>query len=314
MTTEPQPPAAGAEPAPRTADTDTADPAAILVGYDGSPGADLALRWALDEAARFHGSELRPGSLTVMQSWHEPMISKQTWVQRWNDPEFEERAAAEALERLVAEAAADHPAVPWRSVLALEHPAEALIATAASHQLVVVGSRGHGGFVGLALGSVAERVADRSPAPVVVVRAEGNTDGDIVVGVDGSVGSRRALLWAVAEGRARSCGVRAVLSWTAGLPIVAHGAQPFGAGANDDDARMALHHIVTEELGPARAADVECVAFSEPAAKMLVEAADEAALIVLGVSSDAHDGHHHHLGSVSRQVLRHAACPVVITR
>jgi nucleotide-binding universal stress UspA family protein len=287
--------------------TGTEEPA-IVVGYDGSAGAELALQWALQEARLLHVG------VTVVQSWHEPTISKRTWVERWKDPAFEERSATEALRRTVDVAGAPYPDVPRQSTIVDDRPVDALLAAADGHQLVVVGSRGHGGFIGLALGSVAEHVADASPVPVAVVRAEGAVDGDIVVGIDGSVGSRRALLWAAAEGRARSRPVRAVLAWTAGLPIATHGAQPFGAAATETDARMALHHIVTEELGSARADEVECVALCEPAAKTLVDAAAGAALVVLGASANVRDGHRHHLGSVGRQVLRHAPAPVVITR
>jgi nucleotide-binding universal stress UspA family protein len=291
---------------PATPDDDEA-PAPILVGYDGSPGAEQALTWAVDEADRRHTS------LTVVQSWHEPVLSERTWLERWDDPAFEERAAAAALDQVVHQAVAGHPGTAFASQLVAEHPVDALLAAAADSQLVVVGSRGHGGFAGLLLGSVAERLAGTSPSTVVVVRAMPPQDGPIVVGVDGSIESRRALRWATAEGRIRSCPVRAVLAWTAAPPFGARGAEPFGAAASEADARMALHHILVEELGPDGAESVTCTPVRSPATRALVEGAEDAALLVIGGPTVAGPDPDH-LGSVARQVLRHGPCPVVVTR
>lgn len=279
----------------------------VLVGFDGSPGATTALRWAAAEAAR-HGL-----GLTVLQSWHEPVLSERTWTERWEDPALEERTAHEALEAAVADVVADHPDLAWSTALVPAKPGEALVAAAPEHEIVVVGSRGRGGFAALALGSVAERVAQDAPVTVVVAGTEAPQGRGITVGVDGSVGSRRALLWAAEEARVRAVPLRAVLAWTARIPIAAHGAQPFGAAATDDDAQRALHRTVVEQLGPAAAGAVELEAACAPAARALLEAASGSELLVLGAAPLA-EGTRHSLGSVARQVLRHAPCPVVVAR
>lgn len=279
----------------------------VLVGYDGSSGADAALRWAAAEA------ELRGLRLTVMQSWHEPVLSERTWRERWDDPDLEERTAAEALDEAVAAAMSGHPTVPWSTVLVPAKPREALVAAAADHELVVVGSRGRGGFAGLALGSVAEHVAGEAPVTVVVVRHVAPDGRGVVVGVDGSTGSRRALLWAADEGRRRAAPVRAVLAWTARIPIAAHGSQPFGAAATGEDARLALHRTVAEQLGRSGADAVELEAVDAPAARAILEAAEAAELIVVGATPAVGEASGA-LGSVGRQVLRHAPCPVAVAR
>lgn len=279
----------------------------VLVGYDGSPGSDLALRWAAEEADR------RGLELTVLQSWHEPVLSERTWLERWDDPALEEREARAALDEAVADALARHPGVPWSTALVPARPGEALVAAAADHHLVVVGSRGHGGFATLALGSVAEHVSRAAPVTVVVVGDVPPTGRGVVVGVDGSTGSRRALLWAAEEARVRSVPLTAVLAWTARVPIAARGAQPFGAAATDDDARRALHHTIVEQLGAAGAGAVQLRTASVPAARALLEAAADAELLVVGAAPFT-EGSRSSVGSVVRQVLRHAPCPVVVAR
>ena len=71
-----------------------------------------------------------------------------------------------------------------------------------------------GGFKGLLVGSVSREVLYRSHAPVAVVRESvAEPDGPIVVAVDGSPTSRRALAWALGEARARQCRLIALHAW-----------------------------------------------------------------------------------------------------
>jgi nucleotide-binding universal stress UspA family protein len=279
----------------------------VLVGFDGSPGAEAALRWA------FHEASSRGVALSVLQSWHEPLLSEHTWRERWDDPAAEEREAATRLEQVVAAHAVDHPEVLTATALVPEKPEAALVAASSEHDLVVLGSRGSGGFAALTLGSVAEHVAAAAPASVAVVPALAAEGTGITVGVDGSIGSRRSLLWAAEESRIRSSELTAVLAWTPRLPVAARGAQAFGAAATDEDARMALHRTVVEQLGPAVAATIGLSAVCGPAARALLDAAVGSELLVIGAQLVT-GRHPDRLGSVARQVLRHAPCPVVIAR
>ncbi|MGB8861089.1 MAG: universal stress protein [Ilumatobacteraceae bacterium] len=134
----------------------------IVVGVDGSAGSEEALLWAVEEALRC-GSEL-----VLVHGWVYPYVGSRTGVA---EPRDEMRL--DAMRTLEASALRVHavaPSVRCQSIITEESPAKALIDAAAQADLVVVGSRGHGGFSALLLGSVSRTVLQHSPRPVVVVR------------------------------------------------------------------------------------------------------------------------------------------------
>lgn len=136
----------------------------IVVGIDGSEGGDAALRWARSRAARWGAT------LEVVLAW--TRLDPPGGEGGPDVGEQEARAALEAaMERI---GGADGVEVVLTSVNDL--PTRALLAAAERADLLVVGSRGLGGFTGLLLGSVSHQVAAHSPVPVVVVRPGG--DGD----------------------------------------------------------------------------------------------------------------------------------------
>src|SRR5690606_26469128 len=104
-------------------------------------------------------------------------------------------------------------------------PAQGLLEAAKGADLLVVGARGLGGFRGLLLGSVSQQCLQHAPGPIAVVRSSEDADdasgatrdaasGErIVVGVDGSDGSRAATGWAVTEARLRGAALQAVHAW-----------------------------------------------------------------------------------------------------
>lgn len=100
------------------------------------------------------------------------------------------------------------PRVPIDTALARDDPAEALLTAAKDTDLVVVGTRGRGGFAGLLLGSVSRKVAAHADLPVVVVRGEtGRATGDgVVVGVRDDR-DEEAVGFALAEAELREAGV-----------------------------------------------------------------------------------------------------------
>ena len=83
-----------------------------------------------------------------------------------------EQAAREALDETLAEVVGKEAGVPVEAKLVKANPAEALVEAAANADLLVVGSRGHGGFAGLLLGSVSQQCAHQAPCPVVIVREQ----------------------------------------------------------------------------------------------------------------------------------------------
>jgi nucleotide-binding universal stress UspA family protein len=126
----------------------------IVVGYDGSKGSELALEWAAREA------RLRGVPLSVVRAW--------TTGEFGTDEELGD-FTQQQLEKDVAEALSHDQSLPWQAVAAMGSPAKVLIEHSAGAQMLVVGSRGHGGFAGLLLGSISQQVSAHSGAPVVVI-------------------------------------------------------------------------------------------------------------------------------------------------
>jgi nucleotide-binding universal stress UspA family protein len=139
----------------------------ILVGIDGSDNSRKALEWAVHEAG------VRGVPLTVL-GVHS--VATNYWTgdpERYptDAPETEvvRRAAEDAVQKAVSQAGEPAPAsVTVRAVTGVA--AHELVAASADADLVVVGSRGGGGFARMALGSVSHQVAAHAQSPVVVIR------------------------------------------------------------------------------------------------------------------------------------------------
>ncbi|MGZ4316294.1 MAG: universal stress protein [Gaiellaceae bacterium] len=140
----------------------------IVVGVDGSSGARAALCWAIGEA-QFRRIPV-----------HAVYVHKHPWSSDTASPyrqlvvgELRERLAEEARQNLddevhaALETAGDGVRVVQQVVEGF--PAEVLVRAATDADLLVVGSRGHGGFVGLLLGSVSQQCAQHASCPVVIV-------------------------------------------------------------------------------------------------------------------------------------------------
>lgn len=131
----------------------------IVVGFDGSEQSLAALRSAVDEA------RLRHGKVRLVTAWHYPPVPSTVEDSGTNDSfHAAERVQAGALEAVAAEG------VDISGTLVRDPPATALLDAAKDADLLVVGSRGHGGFPGLLLGSVSSQVAHHAPCPVLIVR------------------------------------------------------------------------------------------------------------------------------------------------
>jgi nucleotide-binding universal stress UspA family protein len=138
-----------------------ADPR-IVVGVDGSPSSCQALRWAARQA------KLIGASLEVIACWEFPTAFG--WVPQYPadfDPSGDSRRA---LEDTVAEVLGKDPGVEIAIEVVEGHAAPVLVDAARGASLLVVGSRGHGGFTGMLLGSVSEHCVSHAPCPVTVVR------------------------------------------------------------------------------------------------------------------------------------------------
>ncbi len=134
----------------------------IVVGVDGSDPSRRALRWAADQA-KLTGAELK-----VVTTWEYPPRSDGLRpIRRTSTPT---RMPRKALRETVDAVLGADPAVVVHLKVTEGHPAFVLTEAARGAALLVVGSRGHGAFAGMLLGSVSEYCAAHAPCPVVVVR------------------------------------------------------------------------------------------------------------------------------------------------
>jgi nucleotide-binding universal stress UspA family protein len=142
--------------------------AGIVVGIDGSHHSERALDWALKEAALRHTPLTVLSVHQVIHGWTghaAPMLQDAPLVEQTRV------AAQEATDKALAALAGPHPeSVTVVAVSGL--PAEALLEAAADADMIVVGSRGAGGFERLAMGSVGDQVARHAHCPVVIVPRE----------------------------------------------------------------------------------------------------------------------------------------------
>nr|BFD89120.1 universal stress protein [Kitasatospora sp. Xyl93] len=275
----------------------------VLAGVDGSPQSTAAARWAATEAAR------RGASLRLVHAW--PWLTD--GVSSFAEPD----TLPEAVRRILAEAAEDvrspHPELAVETDAVLDAPVDGLVAAAEEAELLVLGSRGRGGFTGLLLGSVSRSVAGRSPVPVVVVREAGAEGaGEVVVGVDAHTPEAEVLDFAFREAALRGARVRAVHGWE--LPPVfgyAGGAVPAAELAQLEALEAKL--LTLALAGPReRHPDVEVVEDVQlGAARALVEASAGAALVVVGRGRRPIELGPR-LGRVAHAVLHHTEAPVAV--
>lgn len=143
-----------------------AHPSTIVVGVDGSKESRQALRWACEEAALRSLDVLAVAVWNVFPITLEPLVGLTAW-ERTVDSEQVTRATLAAL---VAEVAGEFPEVALAQQVMTGHPAEELIKLSADAAILVVGAQGHGGFMGMLLGSTSKHVLAHSACTVVVVR------------------------------------------------------------------------------------------------------------------------------------------------
>lgn len=268
----------------------------ILVGYDGSPGSERALRWAAREA-RWRGTVLTvchaapPGYVPVAPGGEEALDGAR-------------RAGEPGLARALRFAQDIMGPGMARPLLATGPAAQVLCEHSADADMVVVGARGCGGLPGSLLGSVSQRVAAHARGPVIVVRghwqqAGGYAPGRVVVGADGSPGSRAAIAFAVDEAALRAVPLLALCA-LADAPGSLGGAGRLEEAVGQDIARWEKEYPEVTILWQ--------VTPGQPRTALL-DAASEAQLLVVGARGRG-GIRGMLLGSVSQAMLHHASCPV----
>ena len=187
----------------------------IVAGMDGSDQSLRAVEWAAREAAR-HGAALRIVSVPVLP----PRMSWSREVRGTPDTVADEiyESSKKALVAAAARAAEVEPGLEVDTALLSGPPAQALTDAAADAAMLVVGSRGAGGFAALVLGSVSRYVATQATGPVVVVREETTAvQHEIVVGIR-DLDQPTAIGFAFEEAELRRARLRAVHAWHWFLP------------------------------------------------------------------------------------------------
>jgi len=266
----------------------------IVVGVDGSEGAAAALDWAAVEAGRrsaplllVHASRLlEPGSMLDEEALERLRGERRRLLESTRD----------GLLR-------DLPNLRVELRLEADDPAHVLTELGETALMVVVGSRGVGGFERLLLGSVGLYVAAHGRCPVVVVpRGGGLERGEkIVLGVDERHRESAAIDWAFAEADLR------------GVPLVAlHAVGGYGAPGQRIGEEMALSEALAGRRSDYPDVRVEHRLAEADPARALVEASEEAALVVLGARRRRLVPATMGLGRVAHAVLHHAACPVAV--
>ncbi|MDO8389753.1 MAG: universal stress protein [Actinomycetota bacterium] len=137
----------------------------ILVGVDGSENSLRALRWALAEA------RVRGDAVELLHTWHFPYMADPTGMVPYPTTALEESGEAILAEALKAVEADTHGITITTCVVQGAGSAP-LIEASSEADLLVIGRRGHGGFLTLVMGSVAQQVAAHAHCPVVVVGPE----------------------------------------------------------------------------------------------------------------------------------------------
>jgi nucleotide-binding universal stress UspA family protein len=146
----------------------------------------------------------------------------------------------------------------------------------------------------------------------MTIQPGGGRDRRIVVGVDGSVPSKAALVWAAGQARLTGAVVEAVIAW--GYPAMFGYRVPVTPDVSVEElAKRSVEHAVAEVSGSAGQLAVRSRVVEGDAARVLLDASEGAELLVVG-----NRGHgrlaESVLGSVSQHCVHHATCPVVVIR
>jgi nucleotide-binding universal stress UspA family protein len=284
-------------------------PKVVVVGTDGSDQSFHAVEWAAREAV-LRDASLRIVSVPMLlprMSWHPPKGAPESVA----DTIVHSHRRALAL--AAGHAAAAEPGLSVTTALLQGQPAPALTEAAAEASMLVVGSRGHGGFAALVLGSVSRYVATRADCPVAVVHEEPMAvQREVVVGVR-DLDEPAAIGFAFEEASLRKARLRAVHAWQYFLPEMRlTGTERPGAAAEEvtPEAAEWLADVLSFWREKYPEVDViEDVVHASPG-RVLAASSARADLIVLGRSDDgsAHPG----ADPVIHAVLNHAHGPVAV--
>ncbi|MEU9077002.1 universal stress protein [Kitasatospora sp. NPDC048538] len=284
----------------------------VLTGIDGSPQSEAAALWAAEEARR------RGCALRLLHAW--------PWLDAGDDntsrPGDPRPRALDALHGIGDRIRHDHPDLPVEAVVLSDDPVDGLIAAAKGQELLVLGSRGLGGFAGLLVGSVGLAVAAGATVPTVLVRfgqapaertAAVGATREVLVGLDGREPCDAVVEFAAAEAELRGCRLRVVHGWDL-VASWAYGGlmSPMVDPVEQEAGETALISPVLAGLRARRpGVDIVEEVRLGGGAQALLEASTRADLVVVGRRERRHRLGPR-LGPVAHAVLHHCAAPVVV--
>ena len=270
----------------------------IVAGYDGSPGAAQALRWAAREA------RARDTELTVCLAWTPDHMELPTESDLCD---LARQHGQEILTRGLPYAESLLGPGRVRADLAGGPAARVLCERSRNADMVVVGGRGHSELPGLQLGSVSWQVAGHAGGRVVVVRGPwrpaNQPPGPVVAGMDGSAAGRAAIVFAFEEAGLRSVPLMAVCALT----------DAPGRLGEIRRIREDFENLMTDEAKAHPEISVWHRFLPGTPRSALLAAAAEAQLLVVGARGRG-GFDEMSLGSVAHAVLQYAPCPVAVVR
>ncbi|MGW7521863.1 universal stress protein [Streptomyces sp. NPDC054796] len=282
----------------------------VVVGFDGSPHAELALERAAEEAARRHTS------LEILCGWPWP---RHTDEQAKDVPESQNslyHVTRRHLDQAAERARTRAPGLAVIPSVTSESAAEALVRCGSTASLTVVGTRGYGGFAGLLLGSVSLRVAAHCETPLMVVGERPEySRGTVLLGVEPGSGLD-TLAFGFEEAGRRGASLCVLHAWQ--YPASYDAAQPTTTNLRQEAVERAAEEaaaVPANAVAALRAkypdVPVRTAPRCGPAGGVLVEESREADVVVLGVRRARHRLGLQ-LGPVTHALLHHSHCPVVL--
>ncbi len=284
----------------------------VIVGTDGSPQAEHAVRWAAEYAARA-GAPLRIVSTVTVPA--AAGLAGQLPQEFFDGLDQLGQQNIDEATRIASDAAPE-VAVTGEVIVGPTGPTMVELSKEAS--LLVVGARGRGAVASAVLGSVSSLVTRHAVSPVAVVKTAGDgaqvpSSGPVVVGVDGTEASDAAVGAAFLEASRRGAPLVAVHAWS-DMPLSDYPAE--GMHSRFDEDQIAKK-VLSERLAGQRAEHPDvavdyAVTIDRPA-EAIIEWARGAQLVVVGTRGRGGVAGLL-LGSTAVKVLRGAQCPVFVAR
>jgi nucleotide-binding universal stress UspA family protein len=268
----------------------------------------MAVRAATLDAAR------RGCGLKLVHAFVWPELKVATGPPAGGPPDVGLRHEAEMfLDEAAKVAAYTDPRIPITTEVVTGAPARVLLHQAHEAEVIVLGSRGLGGFSGLLVGSTAVQVSSYSPVPVLVIRGTEREDAPVVLAVDGSPESRATVAVGFAEADRRGSELLVVHTWTGPASTRPGDMLPLVYDTEEVESEESL--LLSEALSgyhdehPDVTVTVR-VLHARPA-PTLIEMSRTARVMVVGTRGrGGFTGLL--LGSVSQQLLHHSECPVLV--